>query len=90
VPGTTPFEQRPEFRKLLANLDRIDRVVIPKLDRLGRSASELPAVMDRLEAAGVAVVRLAQNLDTSTPVGDCCGQSSPPSRSSSATGSRSA
>jgi site-specific DNA recombinase len=69
VSGKVPFDQRPEFRKLLANLDSIDRLVIPKLDRLGRNLRDLLDVFQRLEAADVAVVSLTESIDTSTSTG---------------------
>ncbi|MBN1530699.1 MAG: recombinase family protein [Thermoleophilaceae bacterium] len=69
VSGKVPFEERPGFKQVLRDLDGIDRLVIPKLDRLGRSASEMLAMMDRLEAAGVYVVNVVENIDTSTPMG---------------------
>jgi len=69
VSGTVAFEDRPEFGRLLDDLAGIDKLVIPKLDRLGRSTKELLAVFERLEQAGVAVVSLSENIDTGTPVG---------------------
>ena len=46
-----------------------DRVVVAKLDRLGRNFAHLVAVKERLTAAGVQVVSLEPMVDFSTPVG---------------------
>lgn len=69
VSGAVPFADRPEFARLLDRLDGIDRIVIPKLDRLGRSTKDLLALFEQVEAAGAAVVSLSEGIDTSTPVG---------------------
>ena len=60
---------RPELDKLLADLDGIDRLVIPKLDRLGRSNRHLHDLFEALQAANVELVSLADNIDTSTSAG---------------------
>jgi DNA invertase Pin-like site-specific DNA recombinase len=60
---------RPELERLLARLDEIDVLVTPRLDRLGRSLRHLLDVFDQLEAAGVQLVSLSENIDTSTSVG---------------------
>lgn len=70
VSGAVPFIERPEFSRLLASLDDgVDRVVIPKLDRLGRSTMDLLSAIERVAAAGAAVVSIGEGIDTSTPVG---------------------
>ncbi|MEJ7785581.1 MAG: recombinase family protein [Solirubrobacteraceae bacterium] len=69
VSGAVPFADRPELSLLMASLDGIDRVVIPKLDRLGRSTKALLDAFDVFEQAGVGVVSLAESIDTATPVG---------------------
>jgi site-specific DNA recombinase len=62
-------DDRPELGRLLAILANLDRVIIPKLDRLGRSNRHLLEVCDRLEASGVGLISLAENIDTATPTG---------------------
>jgi len=69
VSGAVPFADRPAFAQLTANLSGIDRVVIPKLDRLGRSTLDLLAAIERMAEGGAAVVSLVEGIDTSTPVG---------------------
>jgi site-specific DNA recombinase len=60
---------RPELDRLLAGLDEIDALVVPSLDRLGRSTRHLLELYEQLEDAGVVSVSLRESLDTSTPVG---------------------
>jgi DNA invertase Pin-like site-specific DNA recombinase len=61
--------KRPELDQLLAALDEIDVIVIPKLDRLGRSNRHLLELYERFENADVRLVSLAENIDTSTTTG---------------------
>jgi DNA invertase Pin-like site-specific DNA recombinase len=60
---------RPRYAKLLASLDTGDRLVVWKLDRLGRSTTEVLNVMDDLTARGVVVVVTTIGLDIGTPTG---------------------
>jgi site-specific DNA recombinase len=62
-------DDRPELAKLMRSLDEIDVLVIPKLDRLGRSNKHLHDTFEALEAANVALVCLNPNIDTSTTTG---------------------
>lgn len=64
-------DDRPELRRLLEAVDRgdLDAVVIPKLDRFGRSVRQLHENFARLDRAGVALVSLTESIDTSTSVG---------------------
>jgi site-specific DNA recombinase len=62
-------DDRPELRRLMGSLEAIDRLVIPKLDRLGRSTKHLHETFEALSAAGVELVSLADQIDTSTPAG---------------------
>ncbi len=62
---------RPGFEKLLAAIraGKVDRVVIWRLDRLGRTASGLTALFEELRAARVNLVSLKDGLDLETPAG---------------------
>jgi len=60
---------RPALDRLLGELDAVDAVVVSSLDRLGRSTKDLLELYDRFEHAGVALVSLREQIDTSTPVG---------------------
>jgi DNA invertase Pin-like site-specific DNA recombinase len=60
---------RPELQKLLGSLNLIDRIVIVKLDRLGRNTRHLLEIYDDLEAANVDLVSIGDNIDTSSPMG---------------------
>ena len=62
-------KNRPGLTDLLDSLGGIDRLVIPRLDRLGRSASDLFAVYKQLDAADVALVSLGEQFDTSSSTG---------------------
>jgi site-specific DNA recombinase len=63
-------DDRPGLQRLLGDLDCLDVLVIPRLDRLGRSVAHLARTFERLEEAGVALVSLNEAwLDTTTPVG---------------------
>jgi DNA invertase Pin-like site-specific DNA recombinase len=60
---------RPELQKVFDYLRPGDRLVITKLDRLGRSTKDLLALLERLERQQVQLKVLDQNIDTSTPEG---------------------
>ena len=60
--------KRPEWDQLLRSLRKGDTLMVTELSRLGRSTSQLAALLDNLEARGVTLNVL--NLgDTSTPSG---------------------
>ena len=69
--GVGQGKDRPDLDRLLADAEArlFDRVVVAKLDRLGRNFAHLVAVKERLTAAGVQVVCLEPMVDFSTPVG---------------------
>jgi len=71
VSGTLPLDERPGGRRILELIaDRaVDQVWVAKLDRLGRSLRVILDAHDTLEAAGVALVTIAEGCDTSTPAG---------------------
>jgi Resolvase, N terminal domain len=60
---------RPEWDKLLDALQPGDELVCTKLDRIGRSMSNLLDIVRLLAERGVELVVLDQNIDTRTPVG---------------------
>ena len=61
---------RPDLDKALLVAKRAgDKLVITKLDRLGRSLEHLIALSRELQARGVDLVVLDQGVDTSTPAG---------------------
>jgi DNA invertase Pin-like site-specific DNA recombinase len=66
--GTT---ERPAWRDMLADAEAglLDAVIVAKLDRFSRSASDAIGQIRRLDALGVAFVSLAESLDLSTPAG---------------------
>jgi site-specific DNA recombinase len=64
-------ETRPELDRLLrdAEAGRFDVLIIPKLDRLGRSARFLFNVHKRLQDASVELMCLSPTIDATTPHG---------------------
>lgn len=62
---------RPGWSKLEADLQsgRVSKIVIWRLDRLGRTASGLTALFERLQDAHVGLVSIKDSLDLSTPAG---------------------
>jgi site-specific DNA recombinase len=62
-------DDRPALLAMLGRLDEFDVLVVPKLDRLGRSAAHLWRVYGELERAEVALVSMADGFDTTTAAG---------------------
>lgn len=64
-------DRRPALDRLMVAVHerRVDVVLVWKLDRLGRSLRHLVNVLAEMEARGVALVSLRDNLDLSTPAG---------------------
>lgn len=62
---------RPVWQRLEAEIatGRVARVVVWRLDRLGRTAVGLVRLFDDLKARGVGLVSLQDNLDITTPMG---------------------
>ena len=60
---------RPALDELLVQLRRGDRIVIWRLDRLGRSLRHLMDLVTELEHRGVALQSLSESIDTSTSGG---------------------
>ncbi len=65
------IESRPALNKLMADARRrkFDVLIVWKLDRFGRSLKHLVTALADLEALGIALVSLRDNLDLSTPSG---------------------
>ncbi|GGC75984.1 resolvase [Pedobacter quisquiliarum] len=60
---------RPELKNLLATLRKGDRVVVWKLDRLGRSLRDLVDLVAVFNEKGVNFVSLYDHIDTTTATG---------------------
>jgi DNA invertase Pin-like site-specific DNA recombinase len=63
--------ERPAWRDLEAayRTGEVDRVVVWRLDRLGRTSSGLTALFDELRRMGVALVSVREGFDLATPAG---------------------
>ena len=63
--------QRPGMERLLALVDgkKVDTVIIAKLDRLTRSVKDLCTLLERFERKGVALISVAESLDTVSAAG---------------------
>lgn len=66
---------RPAWRRLGIDYRRgmVDRIVVWRLDRLGRTASGLTTLFDELRERGVGLVSLRDGLDLGTPAGRLMG-----------------
>ena len=62
---------RPGFNRLVKEVEagKVSRVVVWRLDRLGRTAKGLTALFEDLLARGVDLVSLKEGLDLATPAG---------------------
>lgn len=60
---------RPKLTDLLNEARSGDSIVVVRLDRLARSVSQLIALMQQIEARGITLVSLADNIDTSSASG---------------------
>lgn len=61
---------RPQLERLLDSLREGDKVVVWRLDRLGRSIKDLIALVELFKERGVQFVSLTENIDTSSPSGE--------------------
>lgn len=64
-------DKRPEFDRLLFDMrtDRINCVVVYKLDRIGRSLQHLLNLFAEFKNRGVEFISISQSIDTTTPEG---------------------
>jgi DNA invertase Pin-like site-specific DNA recombinase len=83
VPGAELFEvivdggesaknlNRPGLHRLLALVDsgKVDGVIVAKLDRLTRSVKDLCSLLELFEKRGVALISVAESLDTASAAG---------------------
>src|SRR5215471_466482 len=62
---------RPGMARLLAMVEsgEVHTVLVAKLDRLTRSVKDLCALLERFERRGVALISVAESLDTSSAAG---------------------
>lgn len=61
--------RRKELARLLKSLRSGDRLIVWKLDRLGRTLTGVLEVLERIQAMGVEFVSITEAFDTSTPMG---------------------
>lgn len=65
------LKKRPELLKALRTLRKGDKLLIYKLDRLGRSTQQLVKIMNRLNERKIQLHSINDNIDTATPGGRC-------------------
>src|ERR1700730_2931661 len=63
--------QRPGMERLLGLVDgrEVNAIIVAKLDRLTRSVKDLCELLERFERHGVALISVAESLDTSSAAG---------------------
>lgn len=61
--------KRPGLEALLTYLRRGDTLMVPRLDRLGRSSADLHDLLEQLDASGVDLVSMGEGIDTRTSIG---------------------
>jgi DNA invertase Pin-like site-specific DNA recombinase len=64
-------DHRPALSRLMdaARRRKIDRVMVARLDRLGRSVRHLLLTLEEFRVLGVQLLSLAESMDTATPMG---------------------
>lgn len=68
--GRRGSKTRPDFTRMLAKQREFDVIVVPRLDRLGRSLIDALPVLEQLNKNGIDFVALdVPGLDTTTPTG---------------------
>ncbi len=69
VSGSTEGATRPGLSKLLGSLQTGDTVIVWKLDRLGRSLTDLCGLVKTFQDKGVIFKSITEGFDMSTPAG---------------------
>lgn len=69
ISGAIAPDQRPKLARLLEKLSPQDKLVVWKLDRLGRSALDMLQLDRTLQERQVKLISLTEGLDTNTPIG---------------------
>ena len=67
--GLSAVSERPERDRLMERASDVEAVVVTKLDRWGRSVTDLVTSIDKLKSEGVDFVSIGDSLDTSTANG---------------------
>lgn len=64
-------DKRPEFERLLGDVrsNKVDCVLVYKLDRIGRSLKHLLNLFEEFKNLGIEFISLTQNINTNTPEG---------------------
>ena len=62
---------RPSFQELMKDVsqNKLDVVMVYKLDRISRNVREFSAMYETFEEHGIAFVSVKESFDTSTPIG---------------------
>lgn len=60
---------RPEFQKLINNINEYDILMCYKLDRISRNVADFSSTLEVLQGAKCDFVSIKENFDTSTPMG---------------------
>ncbi|WP_048960523.1 recombinase family protein [Enterobacter bugandensis] len=70
ISGSVVARERPEFNRLTDRMEKGDVLVVTKLDRLGRNATDIRKTVEQLADAGVRVHCLALGgVDLTSPAG---------------------
>jgi len=70
ISGKTPILKREGFTALLSKLEQGDVIVVNRVDRLGRSASDVLAAVEHLQKLGIGLIVLQlESTDITSPAG---------------------
>jgi site-specific DNA recombinase len=71
ISGTNDETKRPGLAALMIAVEEnaIDSVIVLALDRIGRKTTLVLNIVERITSAGVALISVKENLNTSTPMG---------------------